>query len=360
MKYSLTIFAEFLVFILILGVSVLPAQQNLSFVRVSPQAKAVQNIGFATIEIDYSRPGANGREIWGKLVPYGLAPNAFGNGKPMPWRSGANENTTIFLSHDAKVNGELLPAGKYSIHMIVQEDEWTIIFNNDFDAWGSFFYEQENDALRIIAKPTKTHFEEWMTFGFEKLTTASCDAFIHWGEIKVPFTIEFNQHKIVLDKYRDELTGLAGFNQAAWGAAARYCLNNDVNLDEAATWVDKALSMNNGNNLPNIVVKAGLLEKAGKGAEGDKLIEESIGNATEDEINNYGYQLMGQNKTDEAIKMFELNVKQNPDSWNVYDSLGDALVNKGDKKAGKEYYEKAYDMAPAGQKSRIETIIKEL
>ena len=65
-------------------------QQNVSFIRVSPQATVIQSVGFAEVEINYSRPAVNGREIWGGLVPYGLAPNAFGNGKPMPWRAGAN------------------------------------------------------------------------------------------------------------------------------------------------------------------------------------------------------------------------------------------------------------------------------
>ncbi len=112
------------------------AQTNLSFVRVSPQSKIIQNVGFAQIEVEYSRPGAKGREIWGTLVPYGLAPNAFGNGNPMPWRVGANENTTISLSHDAIINGSKLSAGKYSIHALVHENEWTIIFNSDVECLG--------------------------------------------------------------------------------------------------------------------------------------------------------------------------------------------------------------------------------
>ena len=87
------------------------SQQNLPFIRVSPKAKVIQNISFASVEITYSRPGMKGREVYGELVPYGLAPNAFGNGKPMPWRAGANENTTISLSHDSKINGTPLSAG---------------------------------------------------------------------------------------------------------------------------------------------------------------------------------------------------------------------------------------------------------
>ena len=308
------------------------AQTNLSFVRVSPQAHLSQNIGFATVEIDYSRPGARGREIWGELVPFGLAPNAFGNGKPMPWRIGANENTTIELSNNAKVNGFDLPAGKYSMHAIVQEDEWTIIFNSDVDAWGSFFYEKSNDVLRVKAKPEKAEFREWLTIDFDNITLGSADLFIHWGELKVPLEIEFDRHEVALDKFRKELTNLQGFNQAAWGAAARYCLNNNINLDEAMVWIDKALGMNGGNNFNNNSVKAGLLTAQGKKEEGDKLMEASIEGSTEAELNAYGYQVMNQGRLEEAIEIFKLNVDRHPDAWNVYDSLGEALNNQGDRK----------------------------
>ncbi|MCK5033456.1 MAG: DUF2911 domain-containing protein, partial [Calditrichia bacterium] len=248
------------------------AQQNVDFIRVSPQASVSQAVGFAKVSIDYSRPGVKGRTIYGDLVPYGLAPNAFGNGKPMPWRAGANENTTISFSHDVKVNGQSLKEGKYSLHMLVHENEWTVIFNKDTDAWGSFFYEEVNDALRLKVKPQKTHQVEWLMFGFENLSLGSCDAYLHWGELKVPFKIEFDQHKITLDHYRKQLTALPGFNEAAWRRAAQYCLNNDVNLDEGMQWINKALSMNNGQNFNNVAAKAGLLTKLKKKDEADKLI----------------------------------------------------------------------------------------
>lgn len=336
------------------------AQQNLSFIRISPQASISQNIGFAKIDINYSRPGVKGREIWGKLVPYGLAPNAFGNGKPMPWRTGADENSTITLSHEAMIAGQKVPAGTYSIHMIVHEDEWTIILNSDHQGWGSFFYDEANDVLRFKVKPQEAHFEEWLMFGFDNITPESCQAYLHWGKVKVPFKIEFDRHKIVLNTYRDELTGLPGFNQAAWGAAARYCQQNNINPDEAMVWIDKALGMNGGNNFNNSAVKAGILSLQGKSDEGDKIIEAAMVNATEAELNNYGYQLMGQNKFEDAIKIFKLNIKRHPDSWNCYDSLGEALNNKGDTKGAKVNYEKAYEMAPAGQKARIEGLLKNL
>lgn len=336
------------------------AQTNLSFVRVSPQSKIIQSVGFAQIEVEYSRPGAKGREIWGTLVPYGLAPNAFGNGNPMPWRVGANENTTISLSHDALVNGSKLSAGKYSIHALVHENEWTIIFNSDVEAWGSFFYEPDKDVLRIKAKPGKAEFREWFTFDFENFTLGSVDLIIHWGEVKVPISIEFDQHSVTLDTYRKELSNLQGFNQAAWAAGANYCAQNNINLTEAMSWIDKALGMIGGNNFNNNAIKANLLAIDGRKEEGDKLMETSIGTATEAELNVYGYQLINQGRLDDAINIFKLNIKRHPDSWNVYDSLGEALNNKGDKAGAKKNYEIAYDKAPAAQKGRIETIIKGL
>jgi tetratricopeptide (TPR) repeat protein len=278
----------------------------------------------------------------------------------MPWRAGADENTNISLSHDAKINGNDLPAGTYGIHMIVHEDEWTIIFSKDYQAWGSFFYEESHDALRIKVKPEKTPFQEWLVFGFDNFEAASATAFMAWGEIRVSFTIAFDQHELVLSTYKEKLTGMAGFFNGPWATAARYCMQNEVNLDEAMVWIDKALAMNGGDTFNNKSVKAGLLTLAGKDEEGKALMDASLADATENEINNYGYQLMGQGKLDEAIKLFRINVKNHPDSWNVWDSLGEGLRNNGDIKGAKENYEKAYEMAPANQKARIEGILKEL
>lgn len=346
--------------VIFLGLSNISAQRNLSFIRVSPQAEVSQNIGFAKIIINYSRPAVKGREIWGKLVPYGFVPNAFGNGTPMPWRAGANENTTIFLSHDAKINGQKLQAGIYGIHMIPQENEWTIIFSNDTNSWGSFFYNEKNDALRITSTPVADNFAEWLMYGFENITPNSTDAYLRWEKLKIPFTIEFNSNQIVVDKYKEELNGLAGFNQAAWAGAARFCLFNKINLEEAETWIDKALGMNGGNIFNNKIVKSNFLKLKGQNEEAEKLVASAIEIATENELNVYGYQLLNQGKTDEAIKIFKLNIEKHPDSWNVYDSLGDAYNRIGDKENSKENYSKALELAPANQKSRIEEIIKNL
>ena len=160
-------------------------------VRASLPASVSQTIGVDTeITIDYSRPGVKGRKIWGELVPYGLAPgNEYSKNKAYPWRAGANEKTTIAVSGDVTVDGKPLPAGKYSIHMIPSEKDWIIIFNKVSEGWGSFDYDESQDALRVTVTPVKAPFEEWMRFGFDDLAGTSAVAFLQWEKLKVPFTI---------------------------------------------------------------------------------------------------------------------------------------------------------------------------
>ncbi|MEJ2580848.1 MAG: DUF2911 domain-containing protein [Acidobacteriota bacterium] len=160
-------------------------------VRASLKASVSQTLGVDTvITIDYSRPGVKGRKIWGELVPYGLAPgNKYSEGKPFPWRAGANEKTTIEISSDVLVDGKALPAGKYSILMIPSEKDWVVIFNKVSEGWGSYDYDEAEDALRVTVTPVKAPFEEWMRFGFDDLAGTSAVAFLQWENLKVPFTI---------------------------------------------------------------------------------------------------------------------------------------------------------------------------
>jgi hypothetical protein len=187
---KLSIMAAFFAFAILISSS-LSAQPKNDKPRASLNASVSQTIGVDTdIKIVYSRPGVKGREIWGKLVPYGMAkPDDESKGKPFPWRGGANENTTIEFSKDVSVDGNKLPAGKYSLHFIPGETEWTVIFNKNNNQWGSFQYNQADDALRIKIKPVKSSFQEWLAYGFDDLASTSATAFLQWEELKVPFKI---------------------------------------------------------------------------------------------------------------------------------------------------------------------------
>ena len=112
--------------------------------RVSPRASVSQQLGLTEITIDYHRPAVGGREVWGKLVPFDSV-----------WRAGANENTVITFSSPVRVAGQEVPAGRYGLHMIPSQGEWTVILSRDADAWGSFAYDPKHDFLRVRTTPVQ-------------------------------------------------------------------------------------------------------------------------------------------------------------------------------------------------------------
>jgi len=337
--------------------------RNLTTPQASPHASVSQTIGLTEITIDYHRPGVKGRKIWGGLVPYGMAPGAAFNFKnEFPWRAGANENTTISFSTDVTVEGTKIPAGKYGLHMIPSENDWTLVLSKDNAAWGSFFYDEKNDQARITVTPTSSDEHEWLKYDFENLSPNSTVANLYWEKLKVPFKIEVDLNKTVLANMRTELTNLAGFNWQAWMQAAQFCLRNNMNHDEALTWIDNSISRNK--NVRNVGVKAMLLEKSGQTAKAKAAISETMTLAdqsdVETDLNNLGYLFLFNGKTDEAIKVFKLNVKKHPDAWNTYDSLADAFQKKGKVADSVKNYKIALQKAPAAQKGRIEGVLNSM
>ena len=182
---------------LIIFCSYLPVFPSISLaqrggVRPSLKATVTQRLGADTdITIEYSRPGVKGRKIWGGLVPYGLVPGSErSQGRPVPWRAGANENTTIECNNDVLIEGQKLPAGKYGVHMIPSEKDWVIIFNKNNSSWGSYSYNEEEDALRVTVTPVQAGFHEWLLYGFGDLAGTSATAYLLWDKLRVPFTIK--------------------------------------------------------------------------------------------------------------------------------------------------------------------------
>ena len=154
------------------------AAPQLKLPRASQKQVLTQTVGLTDVTITYSRPGVKGRQIFGALVPYDQV-----------WRTGANEATTISFSDDVTINGQALPKGTYSLHTIPGKDEWTVVFNNTANQWGSFNYDATKDALRVKAKPQAAPFAEWMTFEIPQLAPDSATIQIHWEKLAVPFTV---------------------------------------------------------------------------------------------------------------------------------------------------------------------------
>ncbi|MEM7482326.1 MAG: DUF2911 domain-containing protein [Acidobacteriota bacterium] len=312
--------------------------------EVSPDAHVTQVVGVAKIKIAYHRPAVNDRDIFGALVPDGGV-----------WRAGANENTTITFSAPAKVQGQSIGAGTYGLHMIPEGNDWTIIFSNNSTSWGSFSYDQAEDALRVTTTASKAPFTERLTFDFENLDNDSATVFLQWAETKIPFEVEFDTHGLALASMQNQLRSRAGFNFLGFTSAANYLVQNDIEHEQALAWADQALGMQR--NFATVFTKSRVLRMMGQEAEAEAMMVEAVPLGNEGQVNFLGYQFMQAEDYDQAIEIFQKNVDDHPESWNVYDSLGEAYAAKGDTQRARNLYSKALEMAPDGQKPRIQGIL---
>jgi Tfp pilus assembly protein PilF len=312
----------------------------------SPHATVHQTIGLTKVSIDYHRPAVQGRQVWGKLVPYGEV-----------WRAGANQNTTITFSTDVKIGGKPLRAGTYGLHMIPTQKDWTVIFSTVTTAWGSYSYDQKEDALRVTVTPRALPaVEERMVFKFDEPAMTKATLVLAWEKLAVPVTIEVDTPKVVMANMRAQLRGVDNYRSESWTQAASYWLKNGGNLDEALKFADKSIGMRPAYG--SYMIRAAILDKKGKTADAKAAREKAITLASEADLNQAGYALVQEKKLEDAIAMFKNVVAKYPDSWNAHDSLAEALAMKGDKQGAIDAYGKALALTKDPvQKKRIEKTI---
>ena len=147
--------------------------------RPSPNAAVGQTIGTTMAMVQYSRPAVRDREIFGGLVPYDEV-----------WRTGANEATTVTFSDDVMVEGEMLPAGTYSLFTIPSADTWTVVFNKTAQQWGAFRYDEAQDALRVSVEPMMdAPMQEQFEIRFADVSDTAATLVLHWDTVGVPIQI---------------------------------------------------------------------------------------------------------------------------------------------------------------------------
>ena len=173
------------------------AQRKKTKPDVSQGAAVTQTLGVDTqITIAYHRPGVKGRDVWTeKSDNVNIGPLVPRDGDPRPWRSGANEATTIEVSGDVLVEGKELPAGKYALFMIPTDGDWTVVFSKQAQQWGAFGYKQKDDALRVTVTPVEAPHQEWLAYGFDDPGTWSATAYLRWNDVKIPFKIEVEEQE---------------------------------------------------------------------------------------------------------------------------------------------------------------------
>jgi len=284
------------------------------------KASVTQWMGMVKAEFIYNSPDVTSPtgedrtgKIWGGLVPWGMVNLGFGPAESAPWRAGANENTIFYVSHDVKIEGQDLPAGHYGFHIIPQENAaWTLIFSKNYSSWGSFFYNPEEDALRVEVDPVECEFNEWLTYGFDNRQLNSCTAYLKWENLKIPFNVEVpDVNELYLTKIREELRSAPGFTYISWVQAVNFCVQNNVNLEEALIWADYAISAPfiGRENFQTLQAKASVLKAMGSQSEADEVMDKAIKNpaASIGEIHQYGRSLIAEGRNDKAMEVFMSN-----------------------------------------------------
>jgi hypothetical protein len=349
------------------GLSLPPSGNN-------QKAEVAQYIGPVHIRIEYSSPAvhtADGKDrrgqIWGKLVPYGMADlGPFGNGKPDPWRAGANENTVFTASDDVMIEGKPLAAGRYGLHMIPGKEEWTVIFSKNASAWGSFSYDESADVLRVVVKPHAHGYREYLSYEFPIRKPAEAVAELQWEELAVPWTIRVaNSDELYIARLRQELTSVPGFSWQGFQSAAQYCMQENTHLDQGLKWAEDSINKPfvGEANFTTLSTKAQILSKLGRDPEAKAIMDTAmkLPSATPMAIHQYGRQLLAAKKVDEAIAVFEYNASRNGDQWPVHVGLARGYAAKGDVKQALEHAKKALVQAPDPlNKQALQALVKTL
>ena len=219
------------IYIITLIITSSPIYAQLTRPMASPACKIEQRIGLTDISINYSRPSKNDREVFGNVVPYDEL-----------WRTGANENTKI-TSTDALIFGtDTLAAGTYAIFTKPTTSSWTFYFYTETSNWGTpDVWDESKIALQLLANPlNRADVTETFTIGFDQLTTSSGKLVFSWDKLRVelPFSVPTAEK---MNASIDKL--MAGPSASDFYAAAEFYYKENKELDQALTWVNKAVEM---------------------------------------------------------------------------------------------------------------------
>jgi hypothetical protein len=307
-------------------------------------------IGITNVEITYNRPRVKGREgkIWGGLVHYGFADLHYGTSKAAPWRAGANENTTFEVSTDVMIAGKPLPQGKYGFFIGMGKEKATLVFSKYSTAWGSFYYDAKDDALRVEVPVQAIDTSiEWLKYEFEGESDSSAIVSLSWEKVKIPFRVSVDLKKTQIESFRRQFN--SGEFYRYWQnmqTAANYCLVNNVNLEEGLTWAERSINTYFGeSNFLTLSTYAGLLEKLDRKKEADSVMRVALPLGKPLQLVMHGISLNRMKKHPEALKIFELAYNKYPKD--SYSMLGMMMghYHMGNKKEAVKFGEKGKEVS---------------
>ena len=328
--------------------SISPAQSfTLDLPLQSQGAQISQRIGITDITIHYHRPLVNDRKVWDALVPYGKV-----------WRAGANENTTITFSDPVQVEGKPLDKGTYGLHMIPNADEWTIIFSKNSTSWGSFTYDEKEDALRVTVKPAADQAFDTLTYTFDDVKPGSALATMRWEKLAVPFRVSVDVKAVTLKSIRNQLRSVGGFTWAGYDEAANWCLDNNYNLEEALKWEDT--SIQNEDRFENLETKSRVLDAMGKKDEAAKTLSAAFAKASATQLYVYARGLQRAGDAKRAFELYPQVAKRDPNHWLSHLAQARLASHSGDYAVASKEMKLAIAGAPDANKPFLEPMLAKL
>lgn len=203
---------------------------KINFPDASPGVSITQRVGLTDIQINYNRPGAKGRKVYGGLVPYDHI-----------WRTGANTATKISFSTPVKLNGNAIPAGTYELFTIPGTTQWTVIIHKNMSQWGVYTYDEKNDVARFQVVPVALpDYVETLDISLNDIRDESATLNIAWEKTRVPVAVSLDVKATLVPQI--EAIMAAGGDKLPYARAAMYYLENNLDLAKAATWMDAAIA----------------------------------------------------------------------------------------------------------------------
>ena len=197
----------------------------------SPATNVQQTIGLTDITLEYARPSVRNRVVFGNLVPFNKI-----------WRTGANENSIISFSTSIKIGDTDVPAGKYSVYTIPNENSWEFILYSDYNNWGLPSDWDENKVV-VRQKFTPIKLENKMEsfkFALDDLTNNSFTLGITWGYFYLPVEIKLHTTSIVMSSIEEVLKDPTSSDLYK---AAVYLLQENRDLRMAKEWMNQSIAM---------------------------------------------------------------------------------------------------------------------
>jgi len=264
----------------------------------------------------------------------------------------------VSFSTPVTIEGKPLAAGTYGLHMLPGKDSWTVIFSKNSTSWGSFSYDEKEDALRVTVKPHVAPFREALAYEFEDVKTDSAVLELDWEKLAVPVRIGTDTKALAMASFKDQLRTTPGFTYEGFYSAADWAVDNDGDLDQAMKWIDTSIQREA--RFENWQTKSKILKKQGKTAEADKAMATALEVAGPLQLHFYARQLLGEKKVDEAFAIFKTNAAKHPDLFFTKAGLARGYSAKKDYVSATKYMKEALVGAPETQKKGMEALIKRL